>query len=123
MRERLRATLLFAHLDDAELDRLASATTEVRAPAGQALIERGAPGSGIFVLEEGQAEVEAPEGTRRLGPGAVFGERALFMDDGQRTARVRARTDVCCLAIARVEIERLVADDPLVAGRLRDLAS
>ena len=123
MRERLRATLLFAHLDDAELDRLASATTEVRAPAGQALIERGAPGSGIFVLEEGQAEVEAPEGTRRLGPGAVFGERALFMDDGQRTARVRARTDVCCLAIGRVAIERLLADDPLVAGRLRPLAS
>jgi CRP-like cAMP-binding protein len=123
VRDRLRATLLFAHLDDAELDRLASATTELRARAGQALIERGAPGSGIFVLEEGQAEVEAPEGTRRLGPGAVFGERALFMDDGQRTARVRARTDVCCLAIGRVEIERLVAEDPLVAGRLRDLAS
>ena len=123
MRDRLKATLLFAHLDDAELDRLASATTELRARAGQALIERGAPGSGIFVLEEGQAEVEAPEGTRRLGPGAVFGERALFMDDGQRTARVRARTDVCCLAIGRVEIERLLAEDPLVAGRLRDLAS
>jgi CRP-like cAMP-binding protein len=123
VRDRLRATLLFAHLDDAELDRLASATTELRARAGQALIERGAPGSGIFVLEEGQAEVEAPEGTRRLGPGAVFGERALFMDDGQRTARVRARTDVCCLAIGRVEIERLLAEDPLVAGRLRDLAS
>jgi CRP-like cAMP-binding protein len=123
MRERLRATLLFAHLDDAELDRLASATTEVRAPAGQALTQRGEPGSGIFVLEEGEAEVEAPEGSRRLGPGAVFGERALFMDDGQRTARVRARTDVCCLAIGRVEIERLLAEDPLVAGRLRDLAS
>lgn len=123
MRDRLKATLLFAHLDDAELDRLASATTELRARAGQALIERGAPGSGIFVLEEGQAEVESPEGTRRLGPGAVFGERALFMDDGQRTARVRARTDVCCLAIGRVEIERLLVEDPLVAGRLRDLAS
>jgi CRP-like cAMP-binding protein len=123
MRDRLRATLLFAHLDDAELDRLALATTELRARAGQALIERGAPGSGIFVLEEGQAEVEAPEGTRRLGPGAVFGERALFMDDGQRTARVRALTDVCCLAIGRVEIERLLAEDTLVAGRLRDLAS
>ena len=123
MRDRLRATLLFAHLDDAELDRLALATTELRARAGQALIERGAPGSGIFVLEEGQAEVEAPEGTRRLGPGAVFGERALFIDDGQRTARVRALTDVCCLAIGRVEIERLLAEDTLVAGRLRDLAS
>ena len=45
------------------------------------------------------------------------------MDDGQRTARVRALTDVCCLAIGRVEIERLLAEDTLVAGRLRDLAS
>ena len=123
MHDRLRATLLFAHLDDDRLQRLASATTELKARAGQTLIERGAPGSGLFVLEDGEAEVETPEGNRRLGPGAVFGERALFKEDGQRTARVRATTDVRCLAIGRVEIERLVAEDPLVAGRLRDLAS
>lgn len=123
MRDRLSALPLFADLDDAQLDRLAAATSEFEAPAGQALIERGRPGSGMFVLEQGQAIVEAPEGTRELGPGDVFGERALLGEEIERTARVRAETDVRCLAIARPEIERLLAEDPRVADRLRQLSA
>jgi CRP-like cAMP-binding protein len=123
VRDRLGAVPLFAELDEAQLDRLAAATTEFEAPAGQALIERGGPGSGMFVLEEGQAVVEAPEGKRELGPGDIFGERALLGEDGERTARVRARTDVRCLAIARPEIERLLAEDPRVAERLSQLSA
>ena len=123
MRDRLGALPLFADLDDAQLDRLAAATTEFQAPAGQALIERGRAGSGMFVLEEGEATVEAPEGTRELGPGDVFGERALLGEDIERTARVRARTDVRCLAIARPEIERLLAEDARVAARLGQLST
>ena len=122
MRDRLRALPLFADLDDEQLDRLASCTSEFDAPAGQALIERGRPGSGLFVLEDGQAVVEAPEGTRKLGPGDVFGERSLFGDDGERTARVRAQTHVRCLAIARTELEQLIAERPSVGERLRRLA-
>ena len=123
MRDRLRALPLFADLDDDQLDRLATCTSEFDAPAGQALIERGRVGSGLFVLEQGQAVVEAPEGTRELGPGDVFGERALLGDDIERTARVRAETDVRCLAISRPELERLLAEDPRVAERLRRLSS
>jgi CRP-like cAMP-binding protein len=122
VRDRLGALPLFAGLDDSQLDRLAAATTEFEAPAGQALIERGDPGSGMFVLEEGQAVVEAPEGTREIGPGDVFGERALLGEEIQRTARVRARTDVRCLAIARPEIERVLAEDPRLAERLTQLS-
>ena len=123
MRDRLGELPLFADLDNAQLDRLAAATTEFEAPAGQALIERGRPGSGMFVLEEGQAVVEAPEGTREIGPGDVFGERSLLGEDIERTARVRARTDVRCLAIARPEIERLLAEDPRLAERLSQLSA
>ena len=123
MRDRLATLLLFAGIDDAQLDRLAAATTEFEAPAGQALIERGRAGSGMFVLEEGSAIVEAPEGTRELGPGDIFGERALLGEDIERTARVRAQTNVRCLAIARPEIERLLAEDPRVAERLAQLSA
>jgi CRP-like cAMP-binding protein len=123
VRDRLRALPIFEDVDDAQLERLAAATSEFEAPAGQALIERGRPGSGMFVLEEGQAIVEAPEGTRQLGPGDIFGERALLGEDIERTARVRAQTDVRCLAIARPEIERLLAEDPRLARRLAQLSA
>ena len=75
------------------------------------------------MLEEGQALVEAPEGRRRLGPGEVFGERALLGEEVSRTARVRAETDVRCLAIARPELERLLAEVPGLADRLRQLSA
>jgi CRP-like cAMP-binding protein len=123
MRDRLRVAPLFADLDDEHLDRLAAATSEFQAPAGQALIERGRPGSGLLVLEEGEAVVEAPEGRRQLGPGDVFGERALLGDNVARTARVRAQTDVRCLAIARPQLEQLLAEFPLLADRLRQLSA
>jgi CRP-like cAMP-binding protein len=123
VRDRLRAAPLFADLDDEHLEMLAAATSEFQAPAGQALIERGRPGSGLLVLEEGEAIVEAPEGRRRLGPGDVFGERALLGEDLARTARVRAQTDVRCLAIARTELERLLAEVPQLAERLRRLSA
>jgi len=122
LRERLRALPLFADLDDEHLDALAAATTELHAPAGRTLIDRGAPASGVFVLEQGQAIVEAPEGRRELQAGDVFGERSLVGTEGARTARVRAKTDVRCLAIGRTAIERLVEGYPSVAERLKRLS-
>ncbi len=123
MRDRLRSLPLFADLDDEQLNRLGAATSEFEAPAGQALIERGRPGSGLFVLEEGQAIVEAPEGKRELGPGDVFGERSILGEDGERTARVRAQSDVRCLAIARTELEQVLGEDAAFADRLRQLSA
>lgn len=120
VRERLRSVALFHGLDEAELDELAAGASEFRAPAGRMLIERGLPGSGLFVLEEGEVVVEAPEGTRRLSPGDVFGERALVGGDA-RSARVRAETDVRCLAISRAAIERVLTRDAELAARLGNL--
>jgi CRP-like cAMP-binding protein len=121
--ERLRAQPLFADLGEETLVRLAAETTELDAPAGQLLIEYRAPGSGLFVLEEGQAVVEAPAGRFELGPGDVFGERALLGENVSRAARVRAETDVRCLAIARPGIDRLLAEEPRIGERLQALSS
>jgi CRP-like cAMP-binding protein len=123
LRDRLRALPLFADLGDEHIDRLAASTTEFAAPAGQALIERGRPGAGLFVLEDGYAVVEAPEGRRELQAGDVFGERSLLDSDGERTARVRALTDVRCLAIPRADLETVIAAEPGFAARLRQLSA
>lgn len=103
-----------------DLALLETVGTEAEVPAGHVLIERGQHGAGLYVLIEGTVIVEAPEGTRELGPGAFFGERALLSADGLRTARVQATSDVRVLAVGRTEFERLCADNPAFAGRLSE---
>ena len=102
--------------DDLRL--LETVGSEARIAAGQVLIEPGQRGSGLFVVLEGNLAVEAPEGTRELGPGALVGERALFSAEGTRTARVRAIGEVRVLAIDRVDVERLCAADAELEARL-----
>jgi CRP-like cAMP-binding protein len=74
------------------------------------------------VILEGTALVEAPEGTRELGPGTLVGERALLSEEGLRTARVRATSDLRVLAVDRLQFERLCADDDSFAQRVVDAA-
>ena len=105
-------------MNEDDLEKLKAAGTAVAFAAGQVLIERGKPGTGLYVVVEGDLLVEAPEGTRELAPGAVIGERALLSADGMRTARVRALTAGVVVAVERTEIDRLCADDPGFAERL-----
>jgi CRP-like cAMP-binding protein len=102
--------------DDFRLLRAAGSESDL--PAGVLLIERGQPATGLFVILEGSVVVEAPEGTRELGPGAVVGERALCSGSGERTARVRATSDVRVLAVARSEVDRLTDEHSQLAGRI-----
>ena len=108
-------------MDEDDLRLLKEAGSMLAFTAGKVLIERGMPGTGLFVLVDGTLVVEAPEGTRELQPGAVFGERAILSPDGLRTARVRALTDCVLIAVERAEIERLCADDAGFAERLAEL--
>jgi CRP-like cAMP-binding protein len=108
-------------VDEDDLRRLKEVGSALAFSAGQMLIERGKPGTGLYVVIDGHLVVEAPEGTRELGPGAAVGERALLSADGMRTARVRALTDGVVLAVERAEIDRLCDEDPAFAERLAQL--
>jgi len=105
-------------VDEDDLRKLEAVGSRLEFGAGQMLIERGKPGTGLYVLAEGHIVVEAPEGTRELGPGSVVGERALFSEDGTRTARVRALTHGVVVAVDRAEVDRLCAEDSEFAERL-----
>jgi CRP/FNR family transcriptional regulator, cyclic AMP receptor protein len=105
-------------VDEDDLRRLEAVGSELSFGAGQMLIERGKPGTGLYIVREGHIVIEAPEGTRELGPGSVVGERALLSEDGMRTARVRALTHGVVIAVDRAEVDRLCAEDPEFADRL-----
>jgi CRP-like cAMP-binding protein len=116
--ETLKNIPLFAELDDDGLEVIARLATEFEAPAGQVLAERGQPGSGLFIIEDGTVEVDMPGGVAvELGPGEFFGEVAL-LTDSPRNARVRARTDVRCLAISRHVFTLLLDAQPTIAATM-----
>jgi CRP-like cAMP-binding protein len=102
----LRSCDYFSSLDDVTLERIAQAAREIEFPAGLLLTQPGQIGSGLFVILEGTAVLEPPEGPKEIGPGEVFGELAMLAPDGRRTARVRAETPLRCLAIDRPTLER-----------------
>jgi CRP/FNR family cyclic AMP-dependent transcriptional regulator len=126
--DRLRSLPLFANVHDDALERLARVATEFEVPAGQVLVEIGQPGSGMFVVEEGDVAVDLPSGGEIvLGPGEFFGEMSLLTDD-PHSARVRAKTAVRCIALSRRDFAALLDDEPkiavamlpVLARRLRD---
>lgn len=112
---RLSSIPLFADLSEDALDRLAAIATEAECPAGMVLALPGDPGSGMFVIEEGTVVVELRGRDVELGPGEFFGELALLVPDSARVARVRARTDVRVLAVARADFARLLEEEPRIA--------
>lgn len=113
--ERLREIPLFAELSDDSLQALADLATEFEAPAGQVMIRAYDPGLGMFVIEQGTVVVDLGEREVELGPGEFFGELALLIPEGVRAARVRAGTDVRCLAIARDDFAQLLDREPRIA--------
>jgi CPA2 family monovalent cation:H+ antiporter-2 len=121
--EELRGLPPLAALSEVGLQRLALRAAELRAAQGQVLALEGDPGAGMFVLCEGNVEVELRSGKLPLGPGDFFGELALLVDDGARVARVRATTAVRCISIPRDDFLALVETEPSFAlHMLRELA-
>ena len=107
---------VFAGLSRRSLERIARIAKDVELRPGQVLIEPRAKGAGMFVLLEGAVTV-GTRGTRarELGAGEIVGELALLTPEAQRTARVRARTPVRCLAISRGDFRKILSDEPKVA--------
>jgi CRP-like cAMP-binding protein len=51
----------------------------------------------------------------QVGPGEFVGELALLVPEATRSARVRAKTDVRCLAIFAGDFGQLLEDEPRIA--------
>jgi CRP-like cAMP-binding protein len=113
--EQLRAVPLFANLSDASLRRVAEAAAPFEVEHGYVLAERGQPGSGMFVILDGTAEVDVPNHEPLMvGPGEFVGELSL-LTDAPRVARVKAVTPVRGLAIGRGAFTELMHDEPGIA--------
>jgi CRP/FNR family cyclic AMP-dependent transcriptional regulator len=114
---------LFSTCNKRELARIASLVDEVEAPKGKVLVRQGDTGQECFVIAEGKAKATIRgKGTAVLGPGSFFGEMSL-LDQGPRSATVKAETDMRLLVLGSREFSALINEVPPVAVRiLRGLA-
>jgi CRP/FNR family transcriptional regulator, cyclic AMP receptor protein len=121
--DELRAIPLLADASDAALERVGAAAGEMTYRPGQILALQGDPGSGMFLILEGTVLVEWRGGTAELGAGNFVGELTLLSPGGSRNARVRALSEVRCLAIGRDDALELIESEPSVTlAMLKEIA-
>lgn len=97
---------LFSGLDRRQLKNIAKMVTERDYQAGSDIVVQGEGGIGLFMVCEGRAEATRvfSDGSQAVvntfEQGDFFGEMAL-LDDGTRTATVKALQPTRCLVISR----------------------
>ena len=88
-----------------------------RLQAGRTLVRQGEQGQELFLLFDGVLQVEVDgEPVTRVGPGAILGEIAL-LQDGRRTATLRAVTPCRVAVVPRDQIDRAALEE-IARGRL-----
>ena len=114
----LRKVPLFEDLSDRELKRLAKSFKETRFSAGNEIATKGQRGVGFFVIGEGEVVyIVDGEEKGRGDSGDFFGEVALI-DDGARTATVKAVTDVTAYGLTQWDFRPLVEENASIAWAL-----
>ena len=134
LREALRETILFADLDDGQLDHIAAAGAVQSLPRGFVLFEEGAEPDEFYLVLAGRIAIaqESEDGRESLlafmGPGELFGELG-FLDGYDRSAQARALEDSKVLVVPYGELRLLYENHPsalwsavaLLARRLRTM--
>lgn len=114
----LRGIPLFAGLSEDGLARVEACVTELAVEPGQILALPGDVGSGMFVLLEGSVSVELRGDDIEITAPDFVGELALLLPEGGRVGRVRAKTEVRCLSLARADFEALLESEPAFSRAL-----
>jgi len=123
IQEFLKNVPLFRELTDAELDRIAAGTAQVRAPACTILFRRGEPCSGFHVIVYGQVKLAfgAADGAEKvveiLGPGSSFGEAVMFLEKPY-VVFAEALADSLLLAIGKAGVFAELERNPRFARKM-----
>lgn len=119
----LKRVPLFGGLDDDALEVLAGLAFQKTFQPGEAIVEEGHTGNGLYVILSGRVEVLKSEGGSRaqvlatLGAGEPFGELAL-LGEWKRTATVRAVDETTCLGMDRWVFLAHLERQPAIAVKM-----
>src|SRR5512143_1226693 len=104
---------LFSELSTEELDRVAQVAIPRSYPGDTRVFHEGDPGDACYIVREGSCRVIRQHSDGRvitlatLGPGAIFGERAM-LDGERRSASVEAAEQTELLALPAMDVRNLI---------------
>ena len=112
--------LFLSRLPAEARERFFARGTKLEIPEGSYLLRRGEPGGDVFLVTEGALEVVdnryRPEVVLdTVGAGEIVGDMA-FLDQGPRSADVRAVGPAACLKFVRHELLQVFAEDAEIAA-------
>ena len=122
-RHLLQRHYLFRDLTATELDDLLTHARVQRLPAGETIVLRGSPGTGMMAILAGEVKISVTgaDGRQvlltRMGEGDIFGEIALI-DGGERSADAVAAVDTELLTIDRRDFLPYLERHPAIAVKL-----
>jgi voltage-gated potassium channel len=112
---------LFSGLSSAIIGEVLAVVRAQSFDAGNLILRRGEPASGLYVTAAGDIEIEGPGGRAQHKSGAVFGGPAT--PEAERSALlVRALTRVRLLMITETDLAVLTGRWPALAARLAEAA-
>ncbi len=117
----LKAVSLFSETPDDVLAEVAAVLEELEVKTGQTIIEKGEPGSALYIIIDGQVQVH--DGVRTLatmGKQDVFGEFSI-LDPGPRSASVTALEKTRLLRLEQEPFYELIDDHSVVARRIMQI--
>ena len=124
----LQKVPLFQGLKKRQLELLAKRFVEREYATSQEIVTQGQVGEGFFIIIAGKAEALRQRSDRThvvvntFGPTDFFGELAL-LDDGLRTATVKAAEQTRCLVLTRWDfLGELQQDIDMSIAILQELA-
>ncbi len=112
---------LLSDLPEDDLNQLVSSLKVLELQAREILYREGEVGEHLYIIADGQVEILRAAGTddelllNIIGAGEYFGDMALIMPGGQRTATVRARGVTTLLTMSRGEFDDLLRRYPVLA--------
>jgi CRP-like cAMP-binding protein len=110
----LQSAPFFAGLSSDDIRGILQVGRPVSFEPGQAMVEQGDAGDGMYIVISGTAEVDVGGRFHKLTTGDFFGEMALFTT-GKRMATVKAVEPIHALKIPADEFQSFLLGHPTVA--------
>jgi CRP-like cAMP-binding protein len=109
----LKSTPFFSGLAPDDLGGILDVGRPVSYQAGEAIVEEGDLGDGMYIVVSGEARVDVGGRFHMLKAGDFFGEMALI-SPGRRMATVRAESDVETVKIPAEAFQEFLLAHPAV---------